>query len=34
VHSDAADVDGYLAQVPAGRRAVLSELREACGHPR
>jgi uncharacterized protein YdhG (YjbR/CyaY superfamily) len=30
VHSDAADVDGYLAQVPEGRRAVLGEMREAC----
>ncbi len=23
-------MDGYLATVPAGRRAVLSELRDAC----
>lgn len=23
-------MDGYLAQVPEGRRAVLSELRDAC----
>jgi uncharacterized protein YdhG (YjbR/CyaY superfamily) len=30
VHSDSADVDGYLAQVPEGRRAVLSEMRAAC----
>jgi uncharacterized protein YdhG (YjbR/CyaY superfamily) len=30
VHSDADDVGSYLAQVPAGRRAVLSELREEC----
>ena len=28
---DADDVDGYLAQVPAGRHAVLNELRELCG---
>ncbi len=27
---DAEDVDGYLALVPEGRRAVLSELRDAC----
>jgi uncharacterized protein YdhG (YjbR/CyaY superfamily) len=31
VRSDADDVDGYLAQVPAGRLAVLNELRELCG---
>jgi uncharacterized protein YdhG (YjbR/CyaY superfamily) len=31
VRSDADDVDGYLAQVPADRRAVLSGLRELCG---
>jgi uncharacterized protein YdhG (YjbR/CyaY superfamily) len=31
VRSDADDVDGYLAQVPADRRAVLAELRELCG---
>jgi uncharacterized protein YdhG (YjbR/CyaY superfamily) len=31
VRSDADDADGYLAQVPADRRAVLSELRELCG---
>ena len=31
MHSDADDVDGYLAQVPADRRAVLSELRQLCG---
>lgn len=30
VHSDAGDVDGYLAMVPEKRRAVLSELRDAC----
>jgi uncharacterized protein YdhG (YjbR/CyaY superfamily) len=30
VRSDARDVDGYLATVPAGRRAVLSEMRDAC----
>ena len=30
MHSDAEDVDGYLALVPEGRRAVLSELRDAC----
>jgi uncharacterized protein YdhG (YjbR/CyaY superfamily) len=30
VHSDADDVDGYLALVPAARRVVLSELRESC----
>lgn len=30
VHSDADDVDGYLALVPDGRRAVLSEMRDAC----
>lgn len=31
MRSDADDVDGYLAQVPADRRAVLSGLRELCG---
>jgi len=31
VRSDADDVDGYLAELPAGRRAVLSEMRELCG---
>ena len=31
MRSDADDVDGYLAQVPADRRPVLSELRELCG---
>ena len=31
MRSDADDVDGYLAQVPADRRAVLSALRELCG---
>jgi uncharacterized protein YdhG (YjbR/CyaY superfamily) len=30
VYSDAEDVDGYLALVPEGRRAVLSEMRDAC----
>jgi uncharacterized protein YdhG (YjbR/CyaY superfamily) len=30
VHSDADDVDAYLALVPEGRRAVLSEMRDAC----
>jgi uncharacterized protein YdhG (YjbR/CyaY superfamily) len=30
VRSDADDVDGYLALVPAERRAVLGELRDAC----
>jgi uncharacterized protein YdhG (YjbR/CyaY superfamily) len=30
VRSDAADVDSYLALVPDGRRAVLSEIRDAC----
>jgi uncharacterized protein YdhG (YjbR/CyaY superfamily) len=30
VHSDAGDVDGYLAMVPGERRAVLSGLRDAC----
>jgi uncharacterized protein YdhG (YjbR/CyaY superfamily) len=30
VRSDADDVDGYLALVPEERRAVLSELRDAC----
>ncbi len=30
MHSDAHDVDGYLALVPEGRRAVLSEMRDAC----
>jgi uncharacterized protein YdhG (YjbR/CyaY superfamily) len=31
VPSSAGDVDSYLAQVPADRRTVLSELREVCG---
>jgi uncharacterized protein YdhG (YjbR/CyaY superfamily) len=31
VRSDADDVGTYLAQVPADRRAVLSELRQVCG---
>ena len=30
MYSDAEDVDGYLALVPEGRRAVLSEMRDAC----
>ncbi len=30
MQGDAADVDGYLAQVPEGRRVVLSEMRAAC----
>ncbi len=30
MHSDADDMDGYLALVPEERRAVLSELRDAC----
>jgi uncharacterized protein YdhG (YjbR/CyaY superfamily) len=30
VHSDADDVDGYLVLAPEERRAVLSELRDAC----
>jgi uncharacterized protein YdhG (YjbR/CyaY superfamily) len=30
VQSDADDVDTYLALVPEGRRAVLSEMRDAC----
>jgi uncharacterized protein YdhG (YjbR/CyaY superfamily) len=30
VQSDAIDVDGYLAEVPEGRRAVLTEIRDAC----
>jgi uncharacterized protein YdhG (YjbR/CyaY superfamily) len=30
VRSDADDVDSYLALVPEGRRAVLSEMRDAC----
>jgi uncharacterized protein YdhG (YjbR/CyaY superfamily) len=29
-HSDADDVDAYLALVPEGRRAVLNEMRDAC----
>ena len=31
MHSDADDVDSYLAQVPVDRRTVLSELRQMCG---
>ena len=30
MHSDANDIDSYLAQVPEGRRAVLTEIRDAC----
>jgi uncharacterized protein YdhG (YjbR/CyaY superfamily) len=30
VQSDADNVDSYLALVPEGRRAVLSELRDTC----
>jgi uncharacterized protein YdhG (YjbR/CyaY superfamily) len=30
VRSDANDVDSYLAEVPEGRRAVLTEMRDAC----
>jgi uncharacterized protein YdhG (YjbR/CyaY superfamily) len=30
VQSNAIDVDGYLAEVPEGRRAVLTEIRDAC----
>ena len=30
VRSDANDVDTYLAQVPEGRRAVLTEMRDVC----
>ncbi|PRX96155.1 hypothetical protein [Allonocardiopsis opalescens] len=30
VRSTAADVDGYLAEVPEERRAALSRLRELC----
>jgi uncharacterized protein YdhG (YjbR/CyaY superfamily) len=30
VRSDANDVDSYLAGVPEGRRAVLTEMRDAC----
>jgi len=30
VRSDATDVDSYLTQVPEGRRAVLTEMRDAC----
>ena len=31
MRSDAADVDAYLAAVPADRRAVLQAIRAACG---
>ena len=30
MRSDAIDVDSYLTQVPEGRRAVLTEIRDAC----
>jgi uncharacterized protein YdhG (YjbR/CyaY superfamily) len=30
VRSDANDVDSHLAQVPEGRRAVLTEMRDVC----
>ena len=30
MRGDADDVDGYLALVPEGRRAVLSEMRGSC----
>jgi len=30
MQSDAIDVDSYLTQVPEGRRAVLTEIRDAC----
>ncbi|MFK0237810.1 iron chaperone [Streptomyces vinaceus] len=30
VQSEAGDVDGYLAEVPEERRAVLSEVRRLC----
>ena len=30
MHSDATDVDSYLTQVPPGRRAVLTRIRDAC----
>ena len=30
MHSDAVDVDTYLALAPEGRRAVLGEMRAAC----
>jgi hypothetical protein len=30
MQSDAIDVDSYLTQVPQGRRAVLTEIRDAC----
>jgi len=30
MQSDASDVDSYLTQVPEGRRAVLTEIRDAC----
>src|SRR5690348_7946205 len=30
MHSDAIDVDSYLTQVPEARRAVLTEIRDAC----
>ena len=30
MRSDADDVDSYLARVPEGRRAVLTEMRDTC----
>jgi uncharacterized protein YdhG (YjbR/CyaY superfamily) len=30
MQSDASDIDSYLAWVPEGRRAVLTEIRDAC----
>jgi uncharacterized protein YdhG (YjbR/CyaY superfamily) len=30
VQSETSDVDSYLAGVPEGRRAVLTEMRDAC----
>jgi hypothetical protein len=30
MQSDAIDVDSYLTQVPEGRRAVLTEIRDGC----
>ena len=30
MHSDANDIDSYIAQVPEERRAVLTEIRDAC----
>ncbi len=31
MRSDADDIDSYLAEVPADRRALRSEMREVCG---